>query len=252
VKFRLRAFALHLAGSTTVLALVWGVLYLGWYYWPGWYLTGVSLVAGLMVGVDLVLGPSLTLLIANPNKPRRELTRDIGVIVAVQVCALIYGTTTLWSGRPLYYLYSEKWLELVQASDISAHEANLARDQNPQFAPHWYSLPRWAWAPLPDNREEAKRIIQQALAGGADVTQMPRMFRSYERGYSEMRARLKVLESLREFTAQDKKNLRRQMIERGFDADQPIGMVLIGHAGPLLAVVDPATLHIRALLRPDR
>jgi hypothetical protein len=120
--FRLKAFGLHLLASTTALTLILGSLYFGWYRWPAWVLTDVSHVVIVMVGVDVVLGPLLTFVIARSSKPRRELTRDIAVIVAVQLCALIYGSASLWDGRPLYYAFSENVLQLVQAYDIDAHE----------------------------------------------------------------------------------------------------------------------------------
>ncbi len=157
--FRLKAFSLHLLSSATLLTLILGSLYFGWYRWPGWYLTDVKTVVLVMVCVDVVLGPTLTLIIANQKKSRRELTRDIGIIVAVQLCALTYGSVSLWSGRPLYYAFSENVLQLVQAYDIDAKEAELGREQNPALAPHWYSLPRWIWAPLPQDAEEAKTIM---------------------------------------------------------------------------------------------
>ena len=34
------------------------------------------------------------------RKPRRELARDISIIAIVQLCALGYGTVSLWNGRP--------------------------------------------------------------------------------------------------------------------------------------------------------
>ena len=91
MRFRLKLFSLHLLSSATVLTLVLGSLYLGWYRWPGWYLTDVTRVIVVMVCVDVVLGPTLTFIIANQKKLRRELTRDIGIIVALQLCALTYG-----------------------------------------------------------------------------------------------------------------------------------------------------------------
>ncbi|MEO7209033.1 MAG: hypothetical protein ABI356_04475, partial [Steroidobacteraceae bacterium] len=136
-----------------MLTLILGSLYLGWYRWPGWYLTDVTRVILIMVCVDVVLGPTLTLIIANQNKSRHVLARDIGIIVAVQLCALIYGSASLWNGRPLYYAFSVNILQLVQAYDIDPSEAKLGREQNPTLAPHWYSLPRWIWAPLPQNAE---------------------------------------------------------------------------------------------------
>ncbi|HEY8053276.1 MAG TPA: hypothetical protein VIE42_10795 [Steroidobacteraceae bacterium] len=165
MRFRLTAFGLHLAGSACALTIVLGGLYLGWYRWPGWYLTGVLHVLLIVGIVDLALGPTLTFVIANPRKPRRELTRDVAIIVTVQVAALIYGAATLWQGRPLYYAFSVNSLSMVQASDIETGEISLARRQNPALAPHWYSLPHWVWAPLPDDAEEATKIVNSAVFG---------------------------------------------------------------------------------------
>ena len=68
MRFRLKAFGLHLTGSACALTLILGGLYLGWYRWPGWYLTGVLHVLIIVGIVDLGLGPTLTLIIANPRK----------------------------------------------------------------------------------------------------------------------------------------------------------------------------------------
>src|ERR1700728_3703730 len=136
MRFRLKAFSLHLLSSATALTLILGSLYFGWYRWPGWHLADVTTVVLVMVCVDVVLGPTLTFIIANQKKSRRELTRDIGIIVAVQLCALTYGSVQLWNGRPLYYAFSVNILQLVQAYDIDANEAKLAREQNPGLAPH--------------------------------------------------------------------------------------------------------------------
>jgi hypothetical protein len=133
--FRLKAIGLHLLASASVLTLILGALYLGWYRWPGWYLTDVSRVVLVMVCVDVVLGPLLTFIIASKNKPRRELVRDIGIIVVVQLCALVYGTTSLWNGRPLYYAFSETVLQQVQAYDLDVKEVELGQKQNPALAP---------------------------------------------------------------------------------------------------------------------
>lgn len=78
-----------------------------------WYLADVLGVVVVMAAVDLALGPLCTLVIANPGKPRRELERDVSIIVAVQLCALIYGVAALWNGRPLYYAFSESVLQVV-------------------------------------------------------------------------------------------------------------------------------------------
>jgi hypothetical protein len=151
MRFRFKALGLHLLASATVLTLVLGTLYAGWYRWPGWYLSDALNVLLVLAGVDLALGPLLTSIVAAPGKPRSELRRDIAIIVFVQLCALVYGTASLWRGRPLYYAFSENVLQLVQAYDINASELALARQKNAAILPHWYSLPQWIWAPLPQN-----------------------------------------------------------------------------------------------------
>lgn len=250
MRFRLRAFGLHLAASAAILSLVLVALYAGWYRWPGWYLSGVVHVVLVMVGVDAALGPLLTLLIASPQKPRRELARDIGIIVAVQLVALGYGTTTLWQGRPLYYTFSEDRLEMVQASALQPEDVAQGLRENPALAPHWYSLPRWVWAPLPDDADEQARIMTQAVTGGPDVVDMPRYFRPWAEGLPALRRKLVKVDALGIFSRGERQRLKQRMTELGLPADQPVASFMMGRETRLLVVFDPVTGEIRAMLPP--
>ena len=244
MRFRLKAFSLHLLSSATALTLILGSLYFGWYRWPGWHLADVTTVVLVMVCVDVVLGPTLTFIIANQKKSRRELTRDIGIIVAVQLCALIYGSVSLWNGRPLYYAFSESVLQLVQAYDIDAKDAEAGRQQNPALAPHWYSLPRWIWAPLPQNAEESRKIIVSAITGGDDVISMPKYFKPWDDGLASLRSKLKKVDDVAYFAKGEKMKLKERMKAAGLRDDQANTMPLTGRGHPLLAVFDPGTLKI--------
>jgi hypothetical protein len=251
MRFRLKAFSLHLLSSATVLTLILGSLYFGWYRWPGWHLTDVTRVVFVMVCVDVVLGPTLTLIIANENKPSRELVRDVGIIVVVQLCALIYGSVSLWSGRPLYYAFSENVLQLVQAYDIDAEEAEAGRRQNPGLAPHWYSLPRWIWAPLPQNAKESEKIVAAAVTGGDDVVSMPKYFKPWEDGLPSLRGQLKKVDDVAYFAKSEKTRLKERMKAAGLPDDKSNTIPLTGRGHPLLAVFDPATLKITATLKAN-
>src|SRR5882724_503071 len=248
MRFRLKAFGLHLTGSASALTLILGGLYVGWYRWPGWYLTGVLHVLIIVGIVDLAIGPTLTLIVANPRKPRRALARDIGVIVTVQLAALIYGAATLWLGRPLYYTFSVDRLQIVQASDLERSEIALARTQNPALAPHWYSLPRWIWAPLPANPDEAGKIVGSTLFGGQDVIQMPRYFRSWEEGLPKLREQLRPLDEIKALSGAEKRTLRARMSQLGLLPGQRNALLLWGDRR-LLVIFDPDTLGIRAILK---
>jgi hypothetical protein len=248
MKFRLKALGLHLLASTVALMLIFGALYLGWYRWPGWYLADVSQVVLVMAGVDLVVGPLLTFIVAGANKPRRVLTRDIAVIVAVQLFALLYGAMSIWNGRPLYYAFSENVLQVVQAYDINPGELALARRQKADLVPYWYSLPRWIWAPLPQESRERNQIVSSAVAGGDDVISMPRYFKPWDQGLPALRTQLKKVADVGYFSVVDKKVLAEHMRTAGLSTDQLNSIPLTGRGYPLLAVFDPTGLKITAIL----
>jgi hypothetical protein len=251
MRFRLRAFGLHLAGSATALTLAIGALWLGWYRWPGWYLASALQIVGIVIMVDVVLGPTLTLIVASPAKRRAELARDIGIIVAVQLIALVYGSVTLWRGRPLYYTFSMDRLELVQASDLKSDDIDLARRENPALAPRWYSLPRWIWAPLPENTEEAQKIVTGTLFGGSDVIEMPRYFRPWAQGLPELRKHLTKVDEMRYFSPAQKRTLKNRIARLGLPVDVADTMIMWGGNRRVLAVFEPDTLTLRAVLRAD-
>ncbi len=249
MRFRLKALVLHLLASTVALSSILGTLYFGWHRWPGWHLADVAHVVMVMAGVDIVIGPLLTFVIARSSKPRRELTRDIAMIVVVQLSALIYGAVSLWHGRPLYYAFSENVLQLVQAYDIDADEVALARQQRTELAPHWYSLPRWIWAPLPQDPRAREKIVTSAIGGGDDVISMPRYFKPWEQGLPALRTQLKKVDNVGYFSAADKKVLKEHMRAAGFSTDQLNSIPLTGRGYPLLAVFDPASLKITAIFK---
>ncbi|HWG76946.1 MAG TPA: hypothetical protein VN660_09155 [Steroidobacteraceae bacterium] len=234
--------------SASVLTLVLGSLYLGWYHWPGWYLADARSVVLMLIGIDLTLGPLLTLVVARSTKPRAELVRDIGIIASVQLCALVYGAGALWSGRPLYYAFSENVLQLVQASDFSAQQLDRARHQHAALRPHWYSLPRWIWAPLPANPDEAQKIVMSAVDGGDDVIDMPGYFKQWSAGEPALRKQLKPVAKVAYFSGGQKEALGERMRALGLDPNQANAIPLTGRGPPLLVVFDPASLQMRRIL----
>jgi len=251
MSFRIRLFAIHLLSSAATLALVLGSLYAGWYRWPGWYLAMAQTVFLMPALVDLVLGPCMTLIIAAPTKPRRELARDIAIIASVQLLALGYGAVSLWNGRPLYYAFSENMLELVQAYDIDAAEAKLGRASNPALAPHWYSRPRWIWAPLPDDPQEAQRIVESAIQGNTDVVGMPRYFKPWSQGSAQLRALLAPVAKIRFLGRDEQQRAAQRMRQQGLSPDEANAVAFLGRSVRLLAVFDPITLRLITLVRVD-
>ena len=250
MKFRFKAFGWHFCGSACLLTLIIGGLYLGWYRWPGWYSAGVLTVLPITLGVDACIGPLLTFVVANPNKPRRELARDISIIAAVQLIALAYGSVVLWHGRPLYYAFSVNQLEVVQAMEIPPEELAFGQQHNPELTPHWYSRPRWVYAPLPDDANKAQSIVNAAISGGTDVTGMPSYYQPWTNGIGELRKTLQKVDDSRFFSGKEKEYLKQRMRELGFAPDGPTTIPFTGRGRPLLAVFDLKTMQLKALLLP--
>src|SRR5258706_6509783 len=188
-----------------------------------------------MAGVDLVVGSLFTFIVACANKPRWVLARDIAVIVVIQLVALTYGAMSIWSGRPLYYAFSENVLQVVQAYDISPDEVDLARRQEAALAAHWYSLPRWIWAPLPPDSHERGRIVASAVAGGDDVISMPRYFKPWEQGLPALRTQLKKVDDVGYFSSADKNTFKAHLRPSDLSAHPATVMPLPGQGHPLLA-----------------
>jgi len=96
---RYQAFGSHLLISLLIFAVI--LVCITQYWYPGiLFDTGNGWKAvGLIVGIDLILGPLLTLLVFNPKKS--SLKFDLSVIAAVQIAALAYGTWTIYKTHPV-------------------------------------------------------------------------------------------------------------------------------------------------------
>ncbi len=84
-----------------------------------------------------------------------------------------------------------------------------------------------------------------------DVTQMPRYFKPWSQGLATLRKHLSRVSDETNFTKAQRQSLARQMRQLGLATDQPDTMVLIGRGIPLLAVFDPSTLRLAAILAPS-
>jgi hypothetical protein len=123
---------------------------------------------------------------------------DWSIIVLVQVAALAYGSWTLWQGRPLFYVFSQDRMELVEAAQFDDERMKRAHEKSAKIMPSWSSLPQWVWAPLPEDNDEVAAIVYSALTEGKDVTSMPEHFHPWADGLPALRAQLQPLPELRE------------------------------------------------------
>lgn len=213
--FRLRIFALHFLASAVVLSVALALFYRTWYSWPAWYLAGADSVAALVALVHLGAGPFVTLVIAGPTKPARQLRGDIAVIALVQLAALGYGLGTLWQARPQYYAFSAREIALVTAAEIKDHDIETALRRANPLAPARSAGLRWVWAKLPDDRAELGKLLAERLVFGEDVAAMPQYFRPWAEARTELDAAYRPLRVLRGLPGMDEARYDRRLAELG-------------------------------------
>ncbi len=119
---RVRAAGVHLLTCLAVAAGVAALVLLVWYPWPYRIISGGDKLLFLVMGVDIVMGPLITLAIFDIRKPMRELKRDLVIIVALQLAALGYGLHTVYLARPAVLALETQRFRLTIANDVLADE----------------------------------------------------------------------------------------------------------------------------------
>jgi hypothetical protein len=156
---RWRAASLHLLISILVALVVVGVTLFVWYPLPYFYgLDGFGLLM-LLVSVDVVIGPLITLVIFNPAK--KSLKFDLAVVAALQLVALAYGVHTMFQARPVYAVFNENRFDVVIDADISA--AEQAKATNPRFQRVSLLEPELVAMDPPKDSNEVMRIMNSGI-----------------------------------------------------------------------------------------
>ena len=187
----MRATLIHLAISA-FLALSLGLwVLLVWY--PGTYreISGGLPLLGMLLAIDVVLGPLLTLVIYRSSKSRKELLLDFSVIGLLQLGALLYGVWTVYQARPVHLVFEYNRFAVVHAADIPKEDLALAPvhlQHLPITGPSLISL-------RPLRSEEAVESTMAALAGQAQAAQ-PQLWQDYELAKPEILQASRPIEDL--------------------------------------------------------
>lgn len=172
-----RASLIHAVCSLGV-ALLAGALVFGlWYPFPYSEMAGGRELFMLIIAVDVVCGPLLTLVIYNPRKPRPELVRDISLIVLIQFAALGYGVLTVWEARPLFLVQEVDRFKVIAMPDI---EREALATLSPGLRPAIFSGPRLAAIREPLDEQEREKVLFASLQGGRDYAERPEFYLPYE------------------------------------------------------------------------
>ncbi len=172
---RWQAFVIHLALSIVIATVVVGLVVFVWYPPPYFRAMGGGLLLRLIIGVDVVVGPIITLIIFDPRKPR--LGVDLAIVATLQLAALAYGTFVMFEARPAWNVFVKDRFEVTAANAIDAASQARAAEA---FRRAPLTGPRLAAGVPPSDPSQALAMSLATMAGGPDIAAQPHLFVPYE------------------------------------------------------------------------
>ena len=156
---KVKAFATHLGISFVIFLVILSFIIFVWYPPPffssdgGWQ--GIRIIAG----VDLVLGPVLTLIVFKPGKP--GLKFDLTVIGIIQTCALAWGIWTVHHERPIATVFVDNYFAPVTLYEIQGKGMSATKLQAFGNKP-----PYWIYSNISENPDALQKARLEALRMG--------------------------------------------------------------------------------------
>lgn len=170
------AFSTHLCISFVIFLVLAAIIRFAWY--PGFLFEvdgGVQGIA-LIAGVDLVIGPLLTLFVFNVAK--KELPRDLAIIAMMQLICIFGGMAVVEYSRPIAVVFLDG--KYVTVNRYSFGKSDMGADSVQPFISGFG--PAWVYIDLP---EEQKGMIQAAWSFfGRDIATNVELYEPYENAIS--------------------------------------------------------------------
>ncbi len=231
---RWKASFIHLLISILVVGSVAAYIVYFWYPPALMHMAKADRLLMLIGGVDLVVGPLLTLIIYKAEKPKLKF--DLAVIAIIQFSFLAYGLYTTWNSRPVFLVAVPDRFELVFANEINANE--LAKATDKRFNHLSFAKPELVGAAMPSDSKLQEEITMSALAGHGDIQTMPSYFVDYSQSSSNLLKHAKRLAESDELKASDAKLLQGAAKAYGYDVDRLRYLTLASSRGFAVILVE--------------
>jgi hypothetical protein len=181
---RWQASGVHLLISVAIALVFLALLLFVWYPGPLFEAAGGQGLLLILIGVDVIAGPLITLIVFKWDKP--SLKFDLTVIGVVQLAALAYGAHIMFLARPAFIVFVKDQFQVAIAIDLEPE--NLAKAKYLQFKYPPLTGPLLAFAQMPADQAEQQKLVAAAF-GGKDMEVFPQYFVPYETRTQEVLAK---------------------------------------------------------------
>ena len=175
-----RAAGIHFLLSLMVAVAVALFVFSIWYPFPYSDFSGGRELFLLVVAVDVVCGPILTLVLFDRLKSRSELLCDLSLIAILQLAALGYGLWSVHEARPLFLVWEIDRFKVMAMPDFrpAAHEELILLPS--PLSPTLISEPIVVALREPKNELERQKVLLESVAGGRDYAERPAFYIPYK------------------------------------------------------------------------
>ena len=189
---RWHAAGAHLLISVVIAGAVLGLMFVLWYPPPLFQAMGGGGLALILIGVDVVMGPLLTLIVFRSGKP--GLKFDLAAIAILQLAALAYGGHIISLARPAFIVFVKDQFQVATVAELEP--ARLAEARFPQYRSPSWGGPELVFGDWPKETADQQVLVGAALAG-EDLQHFPKHYAPYEAGRSAILAKARRLSELR-------------------------------------------------------
>ncbi len=154
---KIPAFLIHLSISVMLVLTLVAAVYFVWYPSPYLEHDGARDILRIVIFVDVVLGPLLTLVLFRRGKV--GVVRDVGIVAVLQIVAFVYGAGLMMLYRPAFLVYADDSFYAVRWPDVAPHTQDHARVDRMRVT----KGPAMVVVDLPKDPEARKRLRSGAV-----------------------------------------------------------------------------------------
>jgi hypothetical protein len=236
---RWKAALIHLSISAAI-GLVSALLIFGvWYPAPYGHAAGAGELILLLLGVDVVLGPLLTLVVFKSGK--KSLPFDLSVIAVLQTCAFCFGMSIVVRARPVFIVGAIDRFVLVAADDLDP--ADLAKGTTPEYRAASWTGPVVTNAVMPTNPKEKSDLVDSGMAG-KDIERFPKYYVDYPAQASSLLAHAKPAEDLLRVHPEARHVFESWLRDHQRDVNTIVWLPLSAPRGDLTVLLDRSSSRI--------
>lgn len=216
LRFSFRWAFTHFVLCLLVAALSAFVVFGVWYPEPWRQMLGVIGIFGLVVVVDVVCGPLLTLLLASPHKSRNTLIWDLAVVALLQVAALGYGVWTVFAARPVAVVFEVDRLVVVTANEVLIEQLNQAPVELQKLP--WTGA-RYLGVRTPETAEEHLQSVELSLSG-VTTAMRPGWWRPFAEAKPGIQKAAKPLQELIQRRPEQRTRIDEAVVRSGYQVNE--------------------------------